>query len=515
MPDVKVAVVRVKMKDTGSGTQDITVSGFGTPKAAMFVCSDNSALQTNQTGRKASWGFTDGSADRCAYASSEDGVNPSDTYRQARSNVVVYFADDAGAGDREAAFQEWITDGVRINWTFAAGSTPRGDNWMDVVLFGGADLSAKVDDFSVPDSTGSVGVTVGFEADHVVCLSTGLAFGTSLNATAGDALFCAGACANGGGADPQPQFGIAQIDKDAASPTEQAAWFDNAHVVRRITPTAGGAGVRLGSFTSTAFTATRDDSDGADVQVAYLALAYGGALTGHTVHQHLVPTATGVLDDTSAGFKPQAVLMFNTNITGANQIITAATAGAFAWGCAVGRGTPTELSIAYFGHDAQTTSSTGDRVEGQLMHCRQASGAAAYVGAWNGWLDGGFSVNYSTVPTGQRRCAAIVIGELLFEGPGSATAPYLDASGSGALTVEGPGSATAPYLSADGAGDLTVEGSGQATAPFLSADGDGTVQVLEGGHDSMLRLRTILAHELMKISRPDWVEDDLFRMDGG
>ena len=96
-------------------TQDITISGFGTPTAAIFMCSNASTDDTITADAFLSIGFTDGTRSRCMSMTSEDGVSTANNSRSGTQNVISKPNNAGSASDFDFDFDSFITDGVRIS----------------------------------------------------------------------------------------------------------------------------------------------------------------------------------------------------------------------------------------------------------------------------------------------------------------------------------------------------------------------------------------------------------------
>ena len=161
--------------NTSTGTQDFTISGFGasgTVKAAMFSISAGTTAGTEVAHAVLSFGFTDGTNDRCTAMLSRDALATSDTYHRWFSDAcIAILATADGTVDGEAAFDSFITNGVRINW----GNAPSAAFLMNVTLYGddGSDLSVAVGDADSPATTAAAAtdVSVGFTPDQIIVIS--------------------------------------------------------------------------------------------------------------------------------------------------------------------------------------------------------------------------------------------------------------------------------------------------------------------------------------------------------
>jgi len=153
---------------TSSGTQDITIPGFGTPKAAMVIISGNTAegvVVDNHVGQGATdgtnqWGVASWSEDASAFADSRS--------HQSNADFVVFNKPNTTAAWK-ASFSSWITDGIRIDW---GTDFPDAGYLITVILFTGTDLNVKCDWVVATAATGSTGQSVGFQPNALIWSAT-------------------------------------------------------------------------------------------------------------------------------------------------------------------------------------------------------------------------------------------------------------------------------------------------------------------------------------------------------
>jgi len=157
MADVQFIPTRVALA-TDDNNQDITVSGIGTPKAAIFIVSKAAANGTVAADATLSIGYTDGTNQFCTTAEIIDGGGATSSRRFA-SNAQIY---SLGYSDQTGEFISWITDGVRINST----TLPAG-YLLTVIFITGSDVEgALAFDRALQSSTSPQDFTgIGFAFD--------------------------------------------------------------------------------------------------------------------------------------------------------------------------------------------------------------------------------------------------------------------------------------------------------------------------------------------------------------
>ncbi len=112
---------------SSTGTQDYTISGFGTPVAYIVVIGDATADGTIESDLILSYGFSDGTRHWMTCCNDEDAQATSDSNSSDYDNGVcrVTTPGTNTVTDR-ATHSAFITDGVRLNWSNVAGDNKRG-----------------------------------------------------------------------------------------------------------------------------------------------------------------------------------------------------------------------------------------------------------------------------------------------------------------------------------------------------------------------------------------------------
>lgn len=168
-----VAVVSGTLSAAAAGTADFTSSGFGTPAAAIILCSNANTTSNPDTSGILSAGVWDGTNVRAAAFRSMDGSATSRAYRHSSDSeaVIIGNASSATSSDRWADYTiSNITDGIRL--TLDTDNTALSRHCVVILLAG---VSAKVDDFQVNSSvdTAATSPSIGFAPTALVALSIG------------------------------------------------------------------------------------------------------------------------------------------------------------------------------------------------------------------------------------------------------------------------------------------------------------------------------------------------------
>jgi len=382
---VSAVVTRVAC-NTSTGTQDITVSGFGTPVAAMFVLARATTEDTNADSSGLSVGFTDGTLMRVMALSDNDAAATMETDKAYQTTDVILMLDpSAGTLEGSAHFDSWITDGVRIDWDDAVPSA----YLLVVYLFGGTDVTAYVNHATM-NSASDVDVTdPGFAFDAAVFLYNDLA--SASDATAGAQLSLGFAGWDGATLTQCALMWSSQDSPTAAAPN-----------TRVCTDSVGGT--IYADTESYRFVCKDVDANGFTLDpvvgspvgvVPYLALNFGGAAAA-IAGRWTNAGGTGDQAFTWPGFTPQlvmgtythAVLADNNYTTGRNVDLLAV----------FGFDDTREYTSAICVNDAVGTSNTVSHSASFACQVKTAAGTETRtVGAFTSFDSGaGFTLNLST-----------------------------------------------------------------------------------------------------------------------
>lgn len=306
---IKTGVTRFSA-NTSNGTQDITISGFGTPKAVLFIATTDTTDDSIGSTLELIYGGTDGTT-QFTYA-----VNAGGTTRRRGGGtdaVIRIPSTSFGTYQAEADFDQWITDGVRIDWVDAPSAA-----WtITAIFFGGDSLQAKVGTGTTPSSGGSSNVNVGFTPDAVL----GFYF-TTTNWTFGDSYVTYG-------------FGVNDdtiINRSLGFTGEYTTWQNRSYIsesrfltvmdtdtdnVDRSAAITDFISTPVYGFEITHYSGQSTSS----FQYAYLALRFNGAASVDA-GTYSTPTSTGNDTYTGVGFNPQLVLLGLSHLTSVDTVGT-------------------------------------------------------------------------------------------------------------------------------------------------------------------------------------------------
>ncbi len=405
----------------GTTTQDITFSGFGTPKGALFIVSKGTANGTAVNHAMISLGFTDGTRSRCLVTSDEDAQAAADGYRSGnRTNVVTTLLETTGAIDGVAVFDSWITDGVRINWT----DYPPSAYKLTVVLFGGTGVSnVYVNDYANPGGLNvEQDITApNFQPDLVFMLTQGgSSFGGAIN---NSSIFTFGFAIRDGASPPTQRY-VGWSSTDAANPTIVGNTIDTAGSGGAVASGTGQDVEEINNFDAQGFSVfTRVSNAAGGVDFAYMAIKLNG-LTPKVLTYDTKAGTTGSHAITGAGITPQFGLILATSSAAIVSNSTGPDCESIGIGCFTVNGKGAS-SIAI---DDAVTPSNAESVSDNVAINLRNSASTMMVADFTSFNADGATLNYTTVDGTARKAAVLFISASSSSSPGSASeslAPHL------------------------------------------------------------------------------------------
>lgn len=476
---------------SGGPTQDFTVSGIGTPKAAMVIITRNDGAYGIDPQKKLCIGFTDGTFEGGVAAQSQHNVGTTECNSIRYDDAIVRLPSNDGTTDvAVGAFDSFITDGIRIDWT----TIPNLDYKVFVVLFAGDDLSASAGTVAPTSTVGQdVKATTGFEPDHLitaayvhgdadetyyrayhVCLAHAVNLASTPEGGSGARVRAVAWRHNDGLATAQPT--ITLMDDELA-----VWWASNS------APISYNRGTRLDPTTPW-------ESDGFNVETTsgansdpgprlfYLALNYGGKRV--QLDDFVTPTSTGD-EFYELGIKPDAVMGIHGSIPTGNPWESLedidgspATVGG-PWYADEGD----EWSISLHDDDDVGTTYTATNTRNSALYLQNASPVftTIYEASLSSFDAGagtrGVTLNFSNAPGSARRFVMFALETEDVLGEADLVAPAAVVDGDGTLTIEGTAALSAPAGVVDAAGTLTIEGTAALVAPSALLAGAGELTI--------------------------------------
>jgi len=380
---------------TSTGTQYVTVSGMGTPKAAIFFhgwgTAFNSSLDNNQLG----FGATDGSGNIAVHAIEADNYGTTDTARSYNRSYSI-LRDGSWNPYFAAAATSFITDGVRLDWDYVYDSARK----ILVLFLGGADLSADIIDFQ-PSGIGNTSHTgMDFAPDVLVTFGTGL----PTAAHEDDNAILALGCATRETTTQNYCAFMSSVNGEAA--TKLSSLLESDRCTGQMHNEALSWSGAITAWAADGFTMTTYGSSTGSDRVGILALKIDGG--EFHLGDYDTATSTGTQAYTSPGFEPLALLGVATNLASMDAIATDR-------GCInifASDGTDDHCHIGDSDDGAATTVCWHETNDAQLLNIdgSDASKTDLVDATLDSFDASGFTLDYSTVDGTARKFWALAIG---------------------------------------------------------------------------------------------------------
>lgn len=399
---IKVAIARAGA-NTVTGNQDFTTADLGgdTPKAALFIVTRGLTTGVATVETALSIGAATATTQRWyCYTQSQDGQAATTLVRRADDATGCLAVSGANGGlDGEAAFDSFIADGVRVNWTNA----PVSADLVTVILFAGAKLSAYAGTFA-PGTTidATVDITApNFQPDLVILAGHGSVF------SAASTNFYAPAFGFAVRDGSNTQRCILHNEGPGLADGDPRAYLSTAYGIGQHADGATGVawGGEIGDFDSQGFSCTLRVASASTDEVGYLALGFGG---GASVWAGTLdtPTSTGNQGYTGPGFRPQAVLLGLTQVESVDA--TDATANGGPYG--IGVFTPTAaFSNAIAIQDAAATTNTQCLSSAAAAELPDDDGTAGVDASFVSMDTAGWTLDFTAVKAAAKKWIALAI----------------------------------------------------------------------------------------------------------
>lgn len=368
--DVKVAVVS-KALDTGAGgTTDFTKAGFGTPKACIFLLTNDSLDDADVDAQsRMSIGFSDFISHFCIAHQDEDASAKVDC-DAIKSNTKVYTTLDVGGGVNDTGTASTVTDGVRItNDT----SLPSG-HFATVIMFGGADLKVDLVNAainSIQDGTVTPTVTLDDNDDKLIFfIGSDITAEDSASSGINNSFGVCHATGSDGGGWTFSQRCMGWASDHNNNDGSPFATVETDHVLKMITETGGDDWAlevtALSASGNTLTLTTRDTGAGANMEVYLLVLDLDdrSAKVGDVIG----PVASEWTPAVSLGFTPQYVGLGLTVLNAYDTIGTDEKAGSL--GISSNTGTGEETCHTWYNEDAAATTNTNNLFRSRALDLR-------------------------------------------------------------------------------------------------------------------------------------------------
>lgn len=381
MADFQARTIRF-VADTNGGKQEVSISRFANPKAAVFYTTEATADGVASGIRSSAWGLTDGTY---------QAVSASSDNRQETSTTSVIKVLDGATKLAEGVLKNFTNNGFVIDWVV----TPAAAYIVEVQIYGGQDLQAHAGSASaLPTSI------------------SGLPFQPEL-------LYSTAVAIAGSFSEPKMSLGI--VYDDGVSVENRCLAEDGNNVTIRddghlfIENDVG----QVTSFTSDGWnqTDTGFTSSGSLNEFGYLALNLGGAAANlMTVDS---PTSTGLQSITGAGHKPESAMILASQLTSLN---TTGNRSNFVSLFDVYQ----EVSNGVYNDDSLADS--------KAVHVVDNSGTTLHEATFDSFDADGFTLNFSTADAVARKWVVLTFEEQ----------PVVERLVSQPATMSGSGSVDSP-----------------------------------------------------------------------
>lgn len=410
--DFDVRQVRA-LAPTSTGTQDFTVSGFGVPRAAMFIFTGGGTDSTPATHQRYSVGFwarTDDVDNQfVSHMVSEDGetgVMPS-TAGAIDDAVVKCFDPTTDLNDVnfEAAFDSLVTDGIRLNWSAVDGTV---QGYVTCVLFNGVSW-AVVDSQEEPGAQDDVVFTGMPGTPDIVILATPR--NDSDDDTTGDtARLSFGFAANDGS---ETQGGVANWFAATVSATLAASYVSTALALVHTKNKAGTPSWarNVDSFDSTGVTLVQQVT--AELRNAFIGVLALKLPTGtpFAVEMLTVPSSTGSWGITGVGFQPKFAILCPNTLSSADTTLVDSRANLI--GISTVNADEEFCNVSWVEDGSDPHVAKSQHTNKVLDHPSWQSGGTAesdLVGAFTSFDSDGMTINLTSVPGRALTVPALFIG---------------------------------------------------------------------------------------------------------
>lgn len=397
MANENLKPIRVLLNNT-TGTQDITIPGFGTPKAAIFYYNIDVADNTVKGTIRKSVGYTDGTRQAVSAIASDDGQSTTATKRMQRDDAVICEITGAGTLTAQVNFDQWIVDGVRVNITTASAL----QRLCTIVLINGDDVAGAHVESTGQLSTGINNInTVGFEPSLVFIDSVGL---PDVNTFNDHSVLSSGIALNDG---TDKNMSVMGFNQNAALTSNTGQYTSVTHVVGQyFNASIAWSGV-INNYDSQGFDINITGATGGD-RVVFLALKFtNNPLIELT--QEDSPTSTGTKSFGSTASTPS----FSMLMTGNNSLTATGQSN-------LGGGIFVADSSNQYGMSISSESGVTTTVEDEINKSgglvQLLNGAKQFDSTFTGFTATGADFNFTTVDGTARKWISLFIGDAATSG---------------------------------------------------------------------------------------------------
>jgi hypothetical protein len=388
------------LESASTGIQEITTAALDglTPKGAILIYGNIQSNKGNQTAA-AYWsiGVADGTSQWGCCALDRDNTLNEDTFRGVNTTWMAQRFTVAGAVVARAAFDSFVTNGIRLNWSAVTGV----ELLSTVILFAGDDVTVDAGVVTGLSASPGANINVGFQPAAVMFAGV-----QSIGVTNSDANAfrtpLGWAVDAGEGAVSQQAINAA---RGASGDAEALRWTPD-HCQTHI----AGDGTINREIDVTAFDSTGFDIESsgaaAGMTVPYFAIKITGAsfFAGHDIAK----TTTGTQAKTGVGFEPDFGLFISQRgATEASQTVTSEMSmGIHAVGSDLTHGGASFTSNSSGTVKANSTNSNTSIVQ------QESDGVIDIDCTVQSWDADGYTFDFTNAATGVYAMPVLLIGGL-------------------------------------------------------------------------------------------------------
>lgn len=386
---------------TTTGTQDYTVSGFGTPKLAMFFVTFATANNTETAHAVLGIGSTDGTRNVSTTYSDKDAVATTVCKSRGNTSNCVLLHNQDGTVIGRAAFSSWITDGVRINWSTA----PASGYLVTCLLVGGSVSNAYTNVATVPFGTEpTLDVTApGFEPDIVISYAVE---GNAFNDTQ-RAAFTPNMGFAVRGANPATQRGLHQYDYDAVALPSSFGGSRFSTARSWVEVASNTIALTVQDIDSSGFSYSQVGTTGSDLEIAYVAINLPASLSA-TILSIDAPTSTGSYSITGAGFTPQFAMMLLSDNTAYQSVLGFGAGNGETFGIGLSTSAAQYCVSTTMSDSEAAATNTSSITDSKPINTR-LDGAALGVETFTAFTSDGMTLNATTANGTTRKRAVLFV----------------------------------------------------------------------------------------------------------
>lgn len=474
---------------TTTGTQDISVAGFGTVKGAIIVLTRATSNGTPASHAAFSVGYTDMTNHVFQTFASEDNVADSNSGRQSgNDSLAMLIKTDISGYDVRIEFSASITDGIRLNYTTVDGIA----HFITVILLGGPDTSCFVGSYDAPDGNPFDVTTVGFMPDCVLPMISNGFGGIAAAAPTAACAACLGfASEPSSGVFANRTLSYSMGDaKATATPSMSFLDTDMTVIIRDATtpPFTTLNQQRMTARLSNGFTSDEQISANPGA-TGFMALRFGGVKI--QVLSVNSPTSNGDVT-TSTNYPVGSIL-----ILGSQADAFTAKGDSQAGGWCFGFASKFEqFATGIHEEDAAATMNNGSLCEDVALSIALHNGSGKAIVATAALTVSNFTLSFTTTQGTARKQAVLVIPQADFTSTGSGSFPLATGAGTASLTFQATGAGNFPLATGAGTAQEVFQASGAGTFPLaegagtalevFQATGAGTFPLAQGAGVSLL-----------------------------